>query len=338
MKQIVLEKPGQFTTREVATPRPQPGEALIRINRIGVCGTDLHAFAGKQPFFEYPRVLGHELGVVIEEVGENEFGLQSGDRCAVEPYLFCKKCVACRRGKTNCCTQMRVLGIQTDGAMSPFITIPTEKLHVSKKLTVDQLALVETLGIGAHAIERAAPEPGENLLVIGAGPIGLGVMQFALAAGANVIAMDINDGRLEFCKNVLGVPHTINPQNGEVDQQLRELLGGELPTALLDATGHPASMQKNFEWVDHGGKIVFVGLFIGDVTFYDPNFHRRELTLLASRNATSATFRQIIDMIEVGTIDTDPWITHRLAFDDVVGDFAGLPKKPNLIKAMIDVQ
>lgn len=337
MKQIVLEQPGRFGTREISEPVAAVGEALVRVNRIGVCGTDLHAFAGRQPFFEYPRVLGHELGVEIVAIGENDRGLNVGDRCAVEPYLTCGTCIACRRGKTNCCRQMRVLGVHVDGAMSPYVAIPIEKLHRSDKLSVDQLALVETLGIGAHAIERAMPQADENVLVIGAGPIGLGVMQFAKATGANVIAMDINDGRLEFCRKYLGVAQTLNPQQGDPAEQLRGMLGGDLPTVVLDATGYPPSMQSTFELADHGGTIVLVGLFQGDVTFNDPNFHRRELTLLASRNSTSDTFRQIIGMIEAEEIDTTPWITHRMAFDDVVAQFADLPAQPNLVKAVIEV-
>ena len=188
-----------------------------------------------------------------------------------------------------------------------------------------------------HAIERAGPQAGENLLVIGAGPIGLGVMQFAKATGANLIAMDVNEGRLEFCRKFLGVAHTLNPRAGDPVEQLRGMLGGDLPTVVLDATGHPPSMQSTFELADHGGRIIFVGLFQGDVTFNDPNFHRRELTLLASRNSTSATFRQIIGMIEMGQIDTTPWITHRLVFDDVVAQFADLPAQATLVKAVIEV-
>jgi 2-desacetyl-2-hydroxyethyl bacteriochlorophyllide A dehydrogenase len=337
MKQIVLECPGRFAARDIPDPVPAAGEALVRVNRIGVCGTDLHAFAGRQPFFEYPRVLGHELGVEIVEIGANEQGLSAGDRCAVEPYLNCGTCIACRCGKSNCCRQLRVLGVHVDGGMSPLITVPVEKLHRSNRLSLEQLALVETLGIGAHAVERAAPGKDETVLVIGAGPIGLGVMQFALAAGANVIAMDVSSERLVFCRQQLGVRHTVNPQQGDAAEQIRAINNGDLPTVVMDATGNVGSMQSTFELAEHGGRIVFVGLILGDVTFSDPNFHRRELTLLASRNATSDTFRHIIAAIEAGHIDTRPWITHRLSLDEVVTHFADLPGRSGLVKAMIEV-
>src|SRR4051812_28977710 len=199
MLQIVLEKPGHF----IAIDAPEPAastDALVRVHRIGVCGTDLHAFAGKQPFFTYPRVLGHELGVEVIEPGGAANGLKAGDRCSVEPYLNCGTCIACRRGKPNCCTSLQVLGVHIDGGMRPLLRVPARKLHPSAKLDYDQLALVETLGIGAHAVERAAPTKDDFILVIGAGPIGLSVIQFAKVSGATLAVMDVSDTRLEFCR------------------------------------------------------------------------------------------------------------------------------------------
>lgn len=337
MKQIVLEKPGQFAVRDAEEPQLAENEALLRVQRIGVCGTDLHAFAGRQPFFEYPRVLGHELGVEILEIGSNDRGLKVGDLCAVEPYLNCGACIACRKGKPNCCRQLQVLGVHVDGGMCPFIKAPVSKLHSSRSMTLDQLALVETLGIGAHAVDRAQLAAEDNVLVIGAGPIGLSVIQFGLAAGANVIAMDISEQRLEFCRKTLGVKNVVNPRQGEPTDQLRSTLDGDLPLVVMDATGNVNSMNGAFELVDHGGRIVFVGLFQGDVTFNDPNFHRRELTLLSSRNSTPGDFRRIIGMIEDGQIDTTPWITHRLGIGEIVTDFAELPRREGLVKAIIEV-
>ena len=338
MQQIVLKQPGEFFAHDIPQPTsPGLGEALIRVHRIGVCGTDLHAYTGKQPFFEYPRVLGHELGIEVVEVGENDRGVIAGDSCAVQPYMNCGECIACRRGKPNCCCSMRVLGVQMDGAMAPYFIVPVDKLHKSETLTADELALVEMLGIGAHAIERAAPTADENVLVIGAGPIGLGVMQFAKAAGCQVTAMDISDDRLQFCQDQLGVAHTVNPLQGDAEQLLRSTLGGDLPTVILDATGNLNSMNTTFELIDHGGKIVFVGLVQGDVTFNDPNFHCRELTVMSTRNALPSTLDNVLRLLETGTVDTSPWITHRLGLGDVVDQFASLQGTPGLVKAMIEV-
>ncbi|SRR5581483_2070894 len=339
MKAILLELPGHLslTTCE-NSPSLKAGEALVRVHRIGVCGTDIHAFGGKQPFFTYPRILGHELGVEVIEVAPDVNNVKRGDRCSVEPYINCEKCIACRRGKPNCCTDIKVLGVHVDGGMREQFVVPARKLHPSNKLNFDQLALVETLGIGAHAVERAGIEQGEFALVIGAGPIGLAAMQFALEKGAQVIVLDINDARLRFCKEQLGVTYTINGSNENALDALKRITSNDLPTAVFDATGNPNSMMKSFEFPAHGGRLVFIGLFQGDVIFNDPNFHRRELTLMGSRNALPEDFARIIRLIESGRINTTPWITHRASFDDTVSRFASWTKpETGVIKAMIEL-
>ena len=339
MRTIRLEEPGRLTFTSTELPGAlAAGEALVRVHRIGVCGTDIHAFNGKQPFFTYPRILGHELGVEVVAVGDGVGNVQPGDLCAVEPYLNCGKCIACRRGKPNCCTDIRVLGVHTDGGMREEFVLPARKLHPSAKLALDQLALVETLGIGAHAVARAAVEKDEFALIIGAGPIGLAVTQFVLAAGARAIVLDINDARLDFCRRTLGAQHTVNGASENVLDALKQITDGDLPTAVFDATGSPRSMAAAFDYPAHGGRLVFVGLFQGEVTFNDPNFHRRELTLLASRNALPADFTSIIHLIEAGRIDTTPWITHRAGFAEAATHFpAWVRPETGVIKAMIEL-
>jgi 2-desacetyl-2-hydroxyethyl bacteriochlorophyllide A dehydrogenase len=321
MRQVILEQPGRFVAQECEPPSPADGQALVRVHRIGVCGTDLHAFAGRQPFFSYPRILGHELGVEVLDAPPG-CGVRAGDRCAVEPYLSCGRCHACRAGKPNCCETLQVLGVHTDGGMRGRIVVPPERLHRSDRLTFDQLALVETLGIGAHAVARSGLRPGEEVLVVGAGPIGLAVVQFALAAEGRVRVLDVSAARRAFVAR-FGV-ETL----AEADDRLAEV--------VFDATGNTAAMQASFERVAHGGRLVFVGLVQGSVAFDDPLFHRRELTLLASRNSCYE-FPRILRMIEEGSIDTTPWVTHRLKLADVPAAFAGLRAQPNLVKAMIDV-
>lgn len=339
MKTVRLEAPGILSLVETGAPEaPLPGEALVRVRRVGVCGTDLHAFGGNQPFFTYPRVLGHELGVEVVSVGAGVANVRPGDLCSVEPYMNCQQCIACRRGKPNCCRELRVLGVHVDGGMREEIAVPARKLHPSATLAFDQLALVETLAIGCHAVGRASLERGEFALVVGAGPIGLAVMQFATEAGARVVALDVNSGRLDFCRKALGVPHAINAADGPPLESLLRITGGDLPTAVFDATGSSKSMTEAFNYPAPGGKLVFVGLFQGDVTFNDPNFHRRELTLLASRNAPPADFTRIIQLIESGRIDTTPWITHRAPLCGVVGAFPSWTRpESGVIKAMIEV-
>lgn len=339
MKTIRLEEPGRLALVSTDFPSsPGPDEALVRVHRIGVCGTDIHAFGGKQPFFSYPRILGHELGVEVLAVGEGVTNVKPGDRCSMEPYVNCQKCIACRRGRGNCCTNMQVIGVHTDGGMREQFVLPARKLHPSAKLSYEQLALVEPLSIGAHAVERAQLEAGEFALVIGAGPIGLATMQFAVEKGAQVIVLDINDTRLDFCQRQLGVPHAINGMKEDALEALKRITDGDLPTAVFDATGNPKSMMGAFEFPAHGGRMVFVGLFQGDVSFNDPNFHKRELTLMGSRNSHPADFTRIIRLIEDGRIDTTPWITHRAPFDDVVDQFPAWTKpETGVLKAMIEL-
>jgi 2-desacetyl-2-hydroxyethyl bacteriochlorophyllide A dehydrogenase len=339
MRTIVLDQPRQLSVVERPAPRaPGPGEALVRVHRIGICGTDLHAYQGDQPFFTYPRVLGHELGVEVVAAGGGADGIRAGDRCAVEPYLSCGACIACRSGKTNCCVRLQVLGVHADGGMRELITLPVRALHRSDTLSLDQLALVEPLGVGAHAVARAGIAADECVLVIGAGPIGLSVIQFASLAGAKVLVMDVNRDRLEFAREHFQVEAVIQADEAGIER-VQALTDGDMPAVVIDATGNQRSMTAAFDLPAHGGRLVFVGLFQGDLTFHDPAAHRRELTLLCSRNASAADFRRVISLLESGRVATSQWISHRVPFGD--GVVAGFPRwldpQTRFIKAVIDV-
>lgn len=338
MKTIILDRPGHFSMNETSSlPQPAAGEALVRVRRVGVCGTDLHAFKGEQPFFTYPRVLGHEFAGEIIKVDENPEGLRAGDRCAVEPYINCGECVACRRGRTNCCTRLQLLGVHLDGGMCEQIAVPIPKLHCSTTLSLDQLALVEPLSIGAHAAARAQIEAGEFVLVVGAGPIGLAVIQFAAEAGARVIVMDINRDRLDFAAQHFRIEAGIEAGEGAVER-LRDITAGEMPTVVFEATGNPRSMNASFNLPAHSGRIILVGLFQGDLTFHDPDAHRRELTIICSRNATTADFKRVMTLLDAGRIDIDPWITHRVSLDDLIGQFdRWLDPQSRFIKAVVEI-
>ena len=338
MNALILEEPGLLRLTPIPEPdAPGPGEALVRVHRVGVCGTDLHAFRGTQPFFTYPRLIGHELGVEVLAVGAGVRNVAPGDRCAVEPYVNCQICIACRRGKDNCCARLQVLGVHADGGLRERFVVPARKLHASAILSYEQLALVETLGIGAHAVRRANIETGEWALVIGGGPIGLGVMQFAKQAGARTMALDANAERLEFCRRKWGIGHVV--QAGETAwEEVRELTEGDLPTVVFDATGNAASMRAAFDFVAPGGRLVYVGLFQGDASFHDPDFHRKEMTLLASRNSTARDFHEIIGWMERGAIDTSAWITHRVPMAEAAECFPSWVSHPaGLLKAVIEL-
>jgi len=332
MKAIQLEKPGQFHQIQIADPeRPGPGEALVRVHRVGICGTDYSGYLGKMPFYSYPRIPGHELGVEVVAVGEGVTNVQPGDHCSVEPYINCQKCYTCQRGHTNCCEHHQTLGVHCDGGLRPRFLVPARKLHVSRKLTFEQLALVETLGIGCHAVNRAAVKPGEIVLVIGAGPIGLSAIEFVKVAGAQPVVMDMNEQRLDFSKRVMGVPETILVKgDGSELETLQVLTNGRLADVVIDATGSNKRMSYAMNYT------VFLGITTHEIAFSQALMHRRELTFLASRNALSADFTRIIQLIEDGRINTKPWITHHAGFDDMIGEFRRwLKPETGVIKAIV---
>jgi 2-desacetyl-2-hydroxyethyl bacteriochlorophyllide A dehydrogenase len=338
VKAISLEAPKQFKRLDVPeTGKPGPGEALVRVHNVGICGTDIGGYLGKMPFFSYPRIPGHELGVEVLEVAADVTNVKPGDRCSVEPYINCQKCYACLRGHTNCCEKHQTLGVHCDGGLRPRFLVPARKLHISRKLAFEQLALVETLAIGCHAIDRAAPRPDESCLIIGAGPIGLATLEFAKLTGAKIIMLDVNPQRLEFCRRVMGVRHTILLSD-KLEQELRELTDGHLPDVVIDATGNSGSMSAAFGLITHAGRLVFVGITTDEVHFRHPVFHKPEGTLLCSRNALSKDFARIILLIEEGRLDTGPWITHRTQFDELIDVFPSytLPET-GVIKAVVEI-
>ncbi len=337
MKQIVCEQPDQLVMREAAEPQLAEGQAIVRIRRIGICGTDLHAYKGNQPFFTYPRVLGHELAGEVEAVHPSVTEVRAGDRVSVIPYMECGQCIACRSGKTNCCTHMQVLGVHRDGGMSERIAVPASHLVVVNQLTLDQAAMLEPLSIGAHAVRRSRLQAGDTVLVIGAGPIGLGVMALAKHRGARVIAMDIQEERLAYCRRWAGAEETVHALHNP-KERLEHLTGGDYPLNVFDATGHAQSMMQALHYVAHGGTLVYVGLVKGEITFSDPEFHKRELTMMGSRNATREDFELVVQAVESGRIDVDSFITHRAALDDMISEFAGwLRPEASVIKAVVEL-
>lgn len=336
MKSLICITPRQFEYKDIQMPSPEKGESLIKISRIGICGTDLHAFEGTQPFFNYPRILGHELAA--KYVSGDAEGFKEGERVTFIPYFYCGHCIACRTGKENCCTNIKVCGVHIDGGMAEYLTVPSYSLIHGQDLSVDELALVEPLAIGAHGVRRAKILPGEFVLVVGAGPIGLGTMEFAKIAGAKVIALDINDQRLKFCKDILGIPFIINALHTDVFQRLSEITNGEMPTVVIDATGNLNAINNSFQYIAHGGTYVLIGLQKGEISISHPEFHKREATLRSSRNATRKDFLHVMHSMKNGDVDPTTYITHRVLFDDIASNFdSWLDPKTGVIKAIIEL-
>ena len=340
MLAIQLKTPLEFLALDEPEPTPPAaGEALVRVHAIGICGTDISGYLGRMPFFSYPRIPGHELGVEVLAVGAGVENVRPGDHCCVEPYINDPSSFASKAGRPNCCNGLQVLGVHRDGGMRERFVLPARKLHVSTKLSWEQLALVETLAIGRHAVERSQAQPGQTVLIIGAGPIGLSVLEFVKLCGARPLVLDVNADRLKFCRETMGVEHTLLFKGaGEELNQLKDLTSGELASVVIDATGNSESMSHCLNYAAHGGRVVYVGITTQEVHFPHPLMHTRELTLMASRNALPADFGFIIQAIEGGRIDTTPWITHRMALKDVPAQFESVTKPENkVIKAMVGV-
>lgn len=337
MKTLVCTEPGKFEYTLSQKPQLRKGQAIIKIKRIGICGTDLHAYEGTQPFFTYPRILGHELSGVLVEFDDAP-GFVSGEAVTFIPYFHCGYCVACRNRKTNCCVQLQVCGVHIDGGMVEYLSVPSSSLIHGMGLSFDELALVEPLAIGAHGVRRANITKGEFVLVIGAGPIGLGTMELARIAGGTVIALDINEQRLRFCREKLAIPHSINALSTNVMEQLNEITNGDMPTVVIDATGSLKAINNSFRYMAHGGRYVLIGLQKGDISFSHPEFHKREGTLLSSRNATKQDFEHVIKCIKSKEITPAVYITHRVMFEEVKTEFEHWLNPANgVIKVIVEV-
>lgn len=336
MKELSCKTPGEFEYKDAQKPILSQGKAIIKIKRIGICGTDLHAFEGTQPYFSYPRTLGHELaGEVCEIESNSEF--QIGDLVTIMPYFSCGTCVACRKGKTNCCQKISVFGVHEDGGMREYVSVPISTLIKREGLQLDQLAMAEPFAIGAHGVRRAGVKPGDRVLVIGAGPIGLGVMEFAKIAGGEVIALDINEQRLDFCKNMLNIAHTLKASE-QTKKEIEGLTNGDFCDVVIDATGNSTAIHQGFQYMAHGGTYVLVGLQKGEIAFSHPDFHKRESTLMSSRNATKADFEQVLEALASGKINVKNYITHRVNFEGVKSNFKSwLDPKTGVIKAMVAI-
>jgi 2-desacetyl-2-hydroxyethyl bacteriochlorophyllide A dehydrogenase len=315
MRAVLCRNPGELELVERPMPQRRSGEALIRVRRIGICGTDMHIYQGNQPYFAYPRVMGHELAAEVVETASGS-RLKPGDPVYVLPYLQCGSCIACRAGKTNCCTSLKVLGVHIDGGMCEYLALPETHLFKAEGITLDEAAMVEFLAIGAHAVARAKVSAGASVLVVGSGPIGVSVAVFAGLSGAEVTVIDGREDRLAFAANILKVPHVV--RLGEKDvEEMKALTASEFYPYVFDCTGSPKAMERSFSLVAHGGIYVLVSIVQGDISFSDPEFHKREMTLLSSRNATPADFHTVVQAMHSDQVPTKSIRTHSVPLWDI---------------------
>jgi 2-desacetyl-2-hydroxyethyl bacteriochlorophyllide A dehydrogenase len=337
MKQVTLIKPYEFEERDVEIPILKKGELLVQIKNIGICGTDIHAFHGNQPYFTYPRVLGHELsGIIVDAKIENKSLL--GKPVSVLPYLSCGKCNSCLKGKTNCCANLHVMGVHVDGGFREYVSVPVDNIMVGREETdLEHLSMVEPLSISYHGIMRADILENDWVIIFGAGPIGIGALMFAKSKTNNIILIDINKNRITYCKSILGIEHSFNGNDETLFEEIKELTNGHFADIVIDATGNKKSIQQQLRFLGHGGKWILIGLQREDLHINHPEFHKREATLMSSRNATKHDFKQVMDKIDNKEIDPALLITHTLDFEEVVNSFSSFIVDQTLIKGIIKV-
>ena len=335
MLTVICETPGTLRACEREMPARASGEVLIRVRRVGICGTDLHIFTGTQPYLEYPRVMGHELAGEVHEAPPAS-GLRKGDPVYVMPYLSCGRCIACRQGKTNCCVRLQVLGVHRDGALAEYLAVPAPFVHRADGLTMEQAAMLEFLAIGAHAARRADVEPGQRVLVVGTGAIGMAVLIFAALRGAQVTALDARAERVQFCLEQL-TAHSGVVAGPDDEAELARLTDGDFFDVVFDATGNAKAMERGFRFIAHGGKYVLVSIVGDSIAFSDPEFHKREATLLASRNATAEDFQTVIEAMQAGRIPHAALNTHRLPLAELPERFQSLlDPGQQVVKAIVE--
>jgi len=320
MKYISCEHPGFLSLGEKAYPVQSSGDILLKVKAVGICGTDLHAYQGNQPFFNYPRILGHELATEILDTGNSTGPLSAGDRVVIIPYINCERCKACAAGKSNCCEDLKVIGVHTDGGMQEVISVPERLLIPANDLSWEEIAIVEPLSIGAHALRRSQLKKDQTVIVIGCGPIGMGLVQLAKYIGANVIAIDTNDYRLSLAKENFGADVVINAGQSPLEK-VKEITSGGLADIVFDATGSKAAIETTVEYMQHGGTIVFVGLSNGPITFHHPTIHRKEATLLSSRNAAKEDFEFVMKVLREKGFNVASYITRHASYKAIVDDF-----------------
>lgn len=334
MKALVCEQPGMFLLEERQAPAsPKEGWAAVDISHVGICGTDYHIFEGKHPFLAYPRVMGHEIsGRVAEAVGP----FAAGDLVIINPYISCGTCRACRRGKPNCCYNISVLGVHRDGGMCERINVPLDNLYPAHGLEPFEASMVEFLAIGAHAVRRSEVGPSDRVLVVGVGPIGLGLALFARLRGAEVHLLDASRKRLDMIAGKFGFDRAMAVEDGP--EAVMAGSEGEGYDVVYDATGNASAIEAGFAYVAHGGAYVLVSVVTDTISFADPDFHKREMKLVGSRNATSEDFDTVIAALAAGEIDTNALRTHTVRLDTLPDQFEDLlTNRDTVIKAIVEV-
>lgn len=327
MKALVMSGPGKAEIADIAEPQAKSGEALLRIRRVGLCGSDLNSFRGRNPMVIFPRVPGHEIAATILEMRGEATGLAVGMNVTVLPYTSCGQCAACRNGRSNACERNQTLGVQRDGALTEYITAPVEKLYPAR-LNLKELCLVEPLTVGFHAVARARVAKNDAVAIFGCGGVGLGAVAAAAFRGATTIAVDIDDAKLETAK-LAGAAHAIHSQRQDVKAALAELTGGLGPNVVIEAVGMPETFRAAVEVVAFTGRVVYIGYAKEPVCYETKLFVQKELDIMGTRNAQPEDFRNVIAMLEQGLFPVESTVSAMIPLRDAPQVFADWSADPS---------
>jgi len=326
MKALRIERPGEARIVEMDRPYPDPLQASMRVRRIGLCGTDLSTFLGKNPLVTYPRIPGHEVAATLEEVPANPLGLSSGMDVTMSPYTNCGACTACRQDRANACRFNQTLGVQRDGALLEHLDMPLEKLYAAP-LPIEELCLVEPLTVGCHAVARGRVSDVDTVAIYGCGGVGLGAVSAAAFRGATVIAIDLDDKKLAIAQ-AAGASHLINSSREDVHARLQEITGGHGPEVIIEAIGRPETFRAAVEEVAFTGRVVYIG-YAKDLVSYETRlFVQKELDILGSRNALPQDFQEVIRMFEQKRFPTAEAISATVPLEEAPAILLAWSKDP----------
>jgi 2-desacetyl-2-hydroxyethyl bacteriochlorophyllide A dehydrogenase len=338
MKALVINRPGKVAVIEREIPLLRSGEVLVKLRYVGFCGSDLSTYLGKNPMVQYPRVPGHEISGEIAGAGEGvPDGFATGELVTVIPYTSCGQCPSCRRGRSHACQFNQTLGVQRDGAMQEFIAVPWQKILKAPRLGDHELAMVEPLTVGFHAIDRGRVTGSDIVVVLGCGMIGAGAVVSASRRGATVIAVDIDEHKLELAV-LLGAHQTINSEASDLHGELQEITSGNGPDVVVEAAGNPVTYKAAVDEVAFSGRVVCIGYARSEVSFATRLFVQKEMDIMGSRNATMEDFRDVISCLENGSFPVDRIVTQKVKPEEApeaLRAWAEIPGK--VMKIVVDL-
>ncbi|MFT8313629.1 MAG: zinc-binding alcohol dehydrogenase family protein [Clostridium sp.] len=337
MKTVYLESPKNIRIKEVGEPVRKENEALIKVRALGICGSDIGAYRGTNPLVSYPRIIGHEIAGEVLEIGNNSKGIKKGDRVIIDPYIYCGKCYPCSLGRTNCCEDLKVLGVHIDGGMTELFTHPSELLvKVPDNIPWDQIPMAEPLTIALHAIHRTKVKEGEHVVINGAGAIGILIALSAIAYGAVPIVIDIVDERLEFAAK-LGIKNIINTLTENAEERIRKITNGRMAEVVIEASGANSAIRNSIDYVSYAGRIALTGWPKKETSIPTDLITKKELDIRGARTS-AGEFEEALKLISDGTVDVKPIISKVVSIDEVpraVEELSDHPEKYLKINAIL---